>query len=172
MVANRKANRGADFGTDLEPALDQIKGGDGGVSDTAGQHASQAAEGVVLGAAKLAGVLGLGGGRSHDAAAGGLLGSGGVGGGAGEEVGHLSQVELVHDADLKERRRLNEAFQRKCSLISDKITSCGPCTRQLPSFDRRREALQLKKGLSEGRRPISIKVNRFVFSNLEFYRLA
>ena len=73
------------------------------MSDTAGQHASQAAEGVVLGAAELARVLGLGGGRSHDAAAGGLLGSGGggVGGRAGEEVGHLCQVELVHDADLQ-----------------------------------------------------------------------
>ena len=74
------------------------------MSDTAGQHASQAAEGVVLGAAKLAGVLRLGGGRSHDAAARGLLGSGsggGVGGRAGEEVGHLCQVELVHDADLQ-----------------------------------------------------------------------
>ena len=44
----------------LEPALDQIKRRHGGVSDTAGQGASNGAQRVVLGASELAAVL-LGG---------------------------------------------------------------------------------------------------------------
>ena len=44
-------------GVDLDPALDEIEGDDGRVSDATWQDAADAAEGVILGAAELAGVL-------------------------------------------------------------------------------------------------------------------
>lgn len=86
----------ADF-SHLEPALDQIKRGDGGVGDAAGEHAAEAAQRVVLGRAELARVLLLGGGGRQRAASHGRGGRGGgllrlaLREGAGEQV-----AQVVH----------------------------------------------------------------------------